>query len=1134
MFNRWLGKTIRFSTWLMAAILLTACGGGGGGGVGSGGFLGESDEPPYRMSITAYTPDGASANTLSAANPLTVEVRLVDLDNRAVPGESISLNADVGDVDPSNGSALTDDNGVATFTVSYNGTLGAGQLTATYNADEGDVTATLAVQSIDESSYLLELVTTDPSGEATRFFDANSPMTVIATLYRVNGQQLEPVQNATIEADTSIGVLSPDSGARLTDSAGRATFTIASDGTSGAGFVGVAFLTDNETIERTQAIEAVAGSSDFSLRLETLDPTGSDSRSITVDQPLTAIVTLEAVSDRVSVANQVVTLESDIAVITPESGRLLTNASGQAEFELSVGGVLGAGTVTASFETGGSTLSVSRNIETIAPELDRQLRITLTNQAGDVANTFDDQSPLRVQVAIVDDAGNVVDVDDEVVELTSTIGSITPSGGSTLSENGLANFTLAFDGSVGAGLVEARYATPLGFITATAVVEAVAEEVFTITLTPFSANFDRIITPDNPVYITVSVRSGLSGQPVNDGLVQFNSPISDSIPENGAVQTNGNGVAQIALTYNGSDGAGDVTASYTSPNGNTFTNSVVISSQRPRPDFELDILQPSGSTFSNETPLDIEVVLTSRGQAVANAPITLVSDVGVIRPDNATSLTDSAGTASFSLLGDGSTGAGVLTAVYTFEDVEYTDSITVQMLSADEEVNFERVSMTFVSAEPLNIALRGTGGGTGLEERSEVTFKLTDPSGNPVTGQEVRFELSTTLGGVEILNDVVVSNSNGEAVATIWAGALPTPVRVIAETEQSPIDNVDNPIRVLSDVLSISAGVATQGRFTLVAEVLNPPDAADVAGITSTLTAFAFDRFGNPVPNGTTVSFVSECGGVGQSEGTPSGSCRTTTGQCSVDWISQPSAARSCSDGRATILAYLLGEEDYFDNDSDGYYTVGDPNSSDVWIANDQDNPEPFLDADDQGDYDGGNNAEFFVDWNQDANWDNITPDANDPFAPGPKFNGAACVDDGDGNNGDYNTDLDCFNNLIYVFDSVVLVPGPSQSSDLVFGLTEFGGAAAASPLSPGSYQVSLSTADGNVPPLGTSITVTAEGECEVLGLNSTEVPNSNAEVPFLFNFTIIQGNGQPPNGVTIEWQTPNGQPAQRIYSCTP
>jgi hypothetical protein len=647
------------------------------------------------------------------------------------------------------------------------------------------------------------------------------------------------------------------------------------------------------------------------------------------------------------------------------------------------------------------------------------------------------------------------------------------------------------------------------------------------------------------VDVQVTLQSS-NDEAISGASISLTSSRTDVSPASGAT-TDSTGTANFTLSWNGEAGTSTIIATFRSASGDTFTNQASVTAEDPAAVFNLDIQKQSGSTFSDAKPLTVIVALTSNGAAVANQPITLESQVGLVSPKNNIAITNSEGLATFAVAGDSTTRAGLLTASYkTPKNGDLSDAITVQMLSTDQEANFERVTMTLVGINPADVALRNTGDGTGLKERSEVTFQLTDPAGNPIANQPVSFELSSTLGGIELLQDSVVTDANGLAVATVWAGTVPATVRVFAETEATPSDDTANPLRVSSDKLTISPGIATQQRFTIIAEALNPADAAVLDGVSVPITAYLFDRFGSPVPDGTTVTFVAECGGI-DTEGASSGACQTKGGSCTVNWISQnlpdprPDVTGDempgfCSHGRASILAYALGEEDYSDNDSSGFFEAGSGPSTDTFSST-QDNSEAFLDANESGRHEA---PEFFVDWADNDAWDSHTADPENPNPPG-KFNGAACLSDGDNSNGAYNATDDCFNNLVFVSDSLVLVPGPSESIDLeLMPPEDFSGELRAGQ----THTFTLGyRADGvvNIPPVGTSISVgysdSGESGCNIRGTREWIVPNSNANGGYAFSFFVEQtGDAEEDSNesyIPVQWHTPAGTEVTELFHCT-
>lgn len=318
------------------------------------------------------------------------------------------------------------------------------------------------------------------------------------------------------------------------------------------------------------------------------------------------------------------------------------------------------------------------------------------------------------------------------------------------------------------------------------------------------------------------------------------------------------------------------------------------------------------------------------------------------------------------------------------------------------------------------MALKGSGGGTGLSEQSLVTFKVTDSSGAAVSGQTVTFSLSTDLGGVALDSTSATTDSAGNAVAVVNSGTLPTPVRVTATLGD---------LIVLSDTLNVSSGLPVASRFSIYVastQVGGCTAAPTNAGDCTTLEISGFDRFGNPVVDGTVVNVVTNCGGVGQDGTNSTGSCVFGTdsfGRCEVTWIAPEGwsggAPGTCSGEPGRVLAYTLGEEDFTDSDGDAYFSQGNSNTEEA---------EPYLDENSDTNYDSG---EFFVDWNKNGQHDEpnttITPLPNGQAPAGALYNGTACVADKGATPPIISTPPaetdDCNSQLIYVWDDVLVDP---------------------------------------------------------------------------------------------------------------
>jgi hypothetical protein len=260
--------------------------------------------------------------------------------------------------------------------------------------------------------------------------------------------------------------------------------------------------------------------------------------------------------------------------------------------------------------------------------------------------------------------------------------------------------------------------------------------------------------------------------------------------------------------------------------------------------------------------------------------------------------------------------------------------------------------MQFISTTPQIIGLRGFG----LNEVAQVEFLVKDGNDNPVSNQTVNFTLSTTVGGINLSRTSDVSDTDGLVRADVQSGNIATSVRVTATLASNPS------ISTQSDGLSIGIGIADQNSMSLSLSDLNP-EAFDIDGQQVTVTIHAADHFNNPVPDGTAVSFTAE-GGQIQPQ------CLTNDGHCSVIWTS--SNPRPQNDARVTLLATLLGEEDFHDGVSNGVL-----DATDTFV----DMPEAFRDDNENGQFDIA--SEEFLDFNSNGAYD---------LTDG-EFNGTLCCD---------------------------------------------------------------------------------------------------------------------------------------------
>jgi adhesin/invasin len=335
------------------------------------------------------------------------------------------------------------------------------------------------------------------------------------------------------------------------------------------------------------------------------------------------------------------------------------------------------------------------------------------------------------------------------------------------------------------------------------------------------------------------------------------------------------------------------------------------------------------------------------------------------------------------------TSAGVATVTARAGSVSAVISITIQAGPAG--------SLEFVSADPILIGVRGSA----LPQKSTITFRVRDVNGNPAAeGTQVTFTLISGLGGGETVAPTIVGTVAGLASTVLTSGTVSGPVRVLASVTVGA-----------TTLTSSSTNVSITGGPPSGAHIGVAPSFRNIAGLVTQgiicpVTAIVGDRFGNPVPQNTTVSFFTNGGVVapqGLTDELGNAPSEIKTGPPTPRAGSTPDPGPSDPrTGFVTIIAVTQGEETFIDSDGDGVFDgPGEFDPTDPEI----DTPEAFIDqvnlcnglpfpapcpADPlvppflsgDGVFDPNNRFELFIDANGNGIWDvpNGVWDANKPI----------------------------------------------------------------------------------------------------------------------------------------------------------
>lgn len=555
-----------------------------------------------------------------------------------------------------------------------------------------------------------------------------------------------------------------------------------------------------------------------------------------------------------------------------------------------------------------------------------------------------------------------------------------------------------------------------------------------------------------------------AGLPLSSVVVTFSTTASLAalVPASGTALTDATGTATVAVNpanLNAS-GAATLTASTQVP---ATTGSIgfaigVASVAISTPVLGSNPLSAFGTT-------SVSVTVTSNGVPVTTPQTVNFSSAcsgsgkAVLTPSV---LTGAGGVATASYRDNGCGGTDTIIASVT----GFTPSSAVLTITIPAAG-----SIQFVSATPKNITLKGTGG-AGLQETSQVIFKVVDTGGNPIGGQTVNFSLSTTVGGITFANGLITSSaisdaSTGQAVVTVNSGTISTPVRVLA----TALTSGGVLLSTQSDQLTVTTGIPDQDSFSLSATILNI-EGWNYDGTTTVLTARLSDHFSNPVPDGTAVNFIAEGGQMVSS-------CVTSGGGCSA---TMTSAAFRPANGRVTVLAYAVGEESFNDVDGDG---LADLVPNELVDANgvSTDMGEAFVDFNENGIRDAiGTSAvlEPFIDFNNNAAFD----------LPDGKYNGTLCNEGGTPSGisspgtCSASRSIDVRRNFPIVFSGsnpVFLFSAPSVN---------LGNCA---PGTSATVVVTITDVNGNIMPAGTTVSLSATNGTITSAPTNFTVPNSTA-----------------------------------------
>lgn len=418
---------------------------------------------------------------------------------------------------------------------------------------------------------------------------------------------------------------------------------------------------------------------------------------------------------------------------------------------------------------------------------------------------------------------------------------------------------------------------------------------------------DSAGAPTNSIGITgataEAVLSDVDGVPIANKRISFSTDAASAAVSPSSVLTDSNGVAVVRITPATATATGAGTLTATGSVGTTILTKA-IDFGVAAPNLKLQPIAVGESNLPAYGNRALSVGVLADGKPVSfPVAVTFTASCGMLKPASITTNV-----------------VGVATTVYSAADATCFGSTVVfsAAVSGAPAVSGQvavlppaATNIQFVSATPSTIYLSASTGAT----QALVTFKAVDNTGAAIANKAVTLALANAGSGVSIdspgnsLPVTKTTDAQGAVTVAVFAGSIPTSVQVTA--------TANGVAPTSSNILTVASGRPDQrsmsislGQFAI--------EGANVDGVTTSVNVSFADRQGNPVPDGTQVNFTSESGVL-----TPA-TCVISNGtsSCVVDIRSQGTRPL---DGRVSILAYLPGDEEFQDVNSNNFYDFGEP-----------------------------------------------------------------------------------------------------------------------------------------------------------------------------------------------------------------
>ena len=432
MINRGATLLSRAAVFLTFVFALAACGGGGGGS--DAGFFVPDPGGDGQLTLQLFDPQGNATSVVTASSPGTLRAQIANNGANLV----ISVDATIGEVFPTTGTALTDSNGVASFQIEAGDERGAGTITATVTLESGlELVATLNIQVgatglrlgriADDGSFIENEVAIEP--ESTLAAAGNAQLSVV--ILDEDGNRITTSEEVRFNSgciSAGQATINPENPTSSINGQASTLYTAA--GCTGVdditasleGASAQAFGTLSIASPETNAVLFVSAEPDLIVLRGTGGQNRQETSQVTFQVADGAGLPLQGVTVNFS-------LTTDVGGLALTTASALSNGEGQVSTIVQAGDVATSVRVIATVDDGsGNPVSTVSDILTVTTGLPDQNSISLAISEGFVvANAFDlDGETRELTVSMADKFNNPV-VDGTAAVFTTEYGAIVGS-----------------------------------------------------------------------------------------------------------------------------------------------------------------------------------------------------------------------------------------------------------------------------------------------------------------------------------------------------------------------------------------------------------------------------------------------------------------------------------------------------------------------------------------------------------------------------------------------------------------------------------------------------------------------------------------------------------------------------------